>query len=75
MKIEGEPSKRYRLSYWGQFLGSYDTAAEALERYERHEKLMQPATDSRKKGRYTVCDGREREITLADLRKAAAAEK
>jgi hypothetical protein len=30
MKIEGEVSKRYRLSYGGDLIGSYDTAREAL---------------------------------------------
>lgn len=75
MKIPGEPLKRYRLSYWGQFLDSYDTAKEALVRYESHEKLIRPATDPMKKGRYSIHDGREKEITLADLRRAAAAEK
>ena len=75
MKIEGEPSKRYRLSYWGQLLGSYDSAKEALERYDSHEKLIRPVTDPKKMGRYSIYDGRDKEITLADLRKAAAAEK
>ena len=26
MEIEGDPTKRYRLSYRGEFLGSYDVA-------------------------------------------------
>jgi hypothetical protein len=31
MKIEGQPSRRFKLSYGGQFIGSYDTVAELLK--------------------------------------------
>ena len=37
MTIEGEPTRRYRLNYHGSFLGSYNTAREALEKYETHD--------------------------------------
>jgi hypothetical protein len=72
MEIEGEPVKRYRLSYWGVFIGSYDTAKEALAEYESHNKFIRPVTDSNNKGRYTFRDGRDKEISLANLKRAAA---
>ena len=75
MKIEGEPSKRYRLGYGGNVIDSYDTAKEALAAYENYEKLIRPVTDPKKKYRYSIHDGRVKEITLADLRKVAAVEK
>lgn len=74
MEIEGEPVKRYRLSYWGDFIGSYDTAKEALEEHNRHNKFLRPISDPNNKGRYLFRDGRDKEITLAGLRRAAAAE-
>jgi hypothetical protein len=74
MQIEGEMSKRYRLSYGGDVIGSYDTAKEAVAAYENYEKLIRPVTDPKKKYRCSIHDGRTKEITLADLRKAAAAE-
>jgi hypothetical protein len=74
MEIEGEPLKKYRLSYWGVFTGSYDTAKEALAEYDSHNKFIRPVTDPNNKGRYTIRDGRDKEITLADLKRAAAAE-
>ena len=43
VKIEGEPRKRYRLNYWGHFLGSYDTATEAVKRYDEHNALIRPS--------------------------------
>jgi hypothetical protein len=75
MKIEGEVSKRYRVSYGGNPIGSYDTAKEALAEYENYEKTVRPVTDPKKKFRYSIHDGRVKEITLDDLRRAAAAEK
>jgi hypothetical protein len=74
MEIEGEPLKKYRLSYWGVFIGSYDTAKEALAEYDSHNKFIRPVTDPNNKGRYTIRDGRDKEIALADLKRAAAAE-
>jgi hypothetical protein len=55
-----------RVGYWGEFLDSFDAAREALERYESHEKLIRPVTDPKKKGRYSIHDGRDKEITLAE---------
>lgn len=75
MKIHGNPTKRYRLNYWGQFLDLYDTAKEALAGYKNHETLIRPVTDPKKKGRYSIYDGRDKEITVADLARMAAAEK
>ena len=74
MKIEGEVSKRYGLAYGGATIGSWDTAKEALAEYETYERAVRPVTDRDKKYRYSSRDGRK-EITLADLRHAAAREK
>jgi hypothetical protein len=73
MKIEGEPTKRYKLSYHGKFLGSYETAKEALKEWESYDKLVRPVVDRKKHGRYSIRDG-NKEITIADLRRAAAAD-
>jgi hypothetical protein len=80
MLVEGEPSKRYRISYWGGevFESHWDTAKEALDRYEKHRDLIKPQIDKdprakKHKPTYSFRDGRK-EITLADLRKAAKAE-
>ncbi len=74
MKIEGEKSKRYRLNYGGDLIDSYDTAKEALAGYENYEKLIRPVTDPKKKYRYSIHDGRDKEITIIHLRRAAAEE-
>ena len=73
MKIEGEPSKRYGVSYGGQIVGSYNTAKEALEAYRKYEDLIRPVTDRDKKYRYAFRDGRT-QITMEQLRCAATAE-
>jgi len=75
MKIEGEQPKRYRLSYGGDVIGSYDTAKEAVAAYGNYENLIPPVTDPKKKYRYGIHDGPTKEVTLGDLRKAAAVEK
>ena len=74
MRIEGEELKRYRLSYHGEFLGSFERAKEALKELDSHDKLIRPVVDPTKKGRYTIHDGRTKEITIADLRRVAKAE-
>jgi hypothetical protein len=80
MKIEGEPSKRYRISYWGAdvFESHWDTAKEALDRYEKHRDLIKPQIDKdprakKHRASYVIRDGKK-EITVVDLRKAAEAE-
>ncbi len=74
MTIEGETTKRYRLSYGGQSLGSYDTAKEAVKEYDIHNKVIRPTTDPKNKWRYAIFDGRTKEITIAELRREAKAE-
>ncbi len=74
LRVEGGPSKRYRLSYGGDSLGSYDTAKEALAEYESHRKVIRPVIDPQRKWRYAIFDGRTKEITIAELRRAAKAE-
>jgi hypothetical protein len=41
----------------------------------KHNKIIRPVTDRDKKGRYQFRDGRDKEITLADLRQIAVKEK
>jgi hypothetical protein len=72
MSAEDLPRKRYRLSYHGRFLGSYDTAAAALDWYESHETIRS-ILDHRNQGRYTIRDG-NRSLTIRELRKAAGRE-
>lgn len=74
MKVEGEAAKLYGVSYGGDALGSWDTAKEALESYLRYEQVVRPLTDRDKKYRYSARHGRK-EITIAELRKRAKAEK
>jgi hypothetical protein len=62
------------MSYWGQFLGSWDTAAELLKEYQQHRDIIRPVTDRDKKGWYKFRDGRDKEITLSQLRHAAKKE-
>jgi hypothetical protein len=45
MTIEGEPLRRYKLSYGGSSVGSCDTAGEVLMEYESHDKLIRPVVD------------------------------
>ena len=74
LRVEGEPVKRYRLSYGGQTIGSWDTAVEALREYETYERVIRPVTDRDKKYRYSIRDGRTKEMTIRELRAAASAE-
>jgi hypothetical protein len=74
MKIEGEASKRYGVSYGGQTLGSWDTAKDAWGSYLQYEKVVRPVTDRDKKYRYSVRDGRK-EITITELGQRTKREK
>ena len=69
MTVGGEPLKRYRLSYWGTPVGSYDTAKQALEAYREHEKIR-PIIDPKSQGRYSIRD-QKKAITLPDLKRVA----
>jgi hypothetical protein len=69
---EGEPTKRYRLSYDGKSLGSYDSATATLESYESYETIR-PIVDRKNQGRYKIRDGK-RVLTIRELREAAARE-
>jgi hypothetical protein len=60
--------RRYRLSYWGTFIGSYDTAKKALEAYRKYEEIR-PIIDRKGRGRFSIRD-QNKEITLADLKRA-----
>ena len=59
MLVEGAVLKRYRLSYWGQFLGSYDTAAETLAERKKHNELDSAVDRSREQGPVPIPGGRE----------------
>jgi len=73
IKIEGEPSKRYRLSYGGLFIGSFDTAKEAIESYDKHNEVIRPVIYPGINWRYDIRDGKK-EITIGDLRRVVEAE-
>jgi hypothetical protein len=72
LTADGEARKRYRLSFDGKFLGSYDTAAATLDAYESHETIR-PIIDRKNQGRYTIRDGK-RSLTIRELRKTAVRE-
>ena len=72
MMVEGEMLKRYTLRH-GTFFGSYETAKEALAAFEHYDKVVRPVVDRRQKDRYSIHDG-GKEITIADLRRAAKVE-
>jgi hypothetical protein len=52
-------------------LGRYATAKEAVAEYEKHNDVVRPLIDQKKKGRYYIEAGWLNEITIADLRKRA----
>ena len=56
LPIEGEALKRYRLGYWGIFIGSYDSAREAWESYKTQETTRR-FIDRKNQGRYIIQDG------------------
>jgi hypothetical protein len=78
LTVEGEPSKRYRIIYWGTIVGHWDKAKDALEHYYEHSTLIRPQIDKHPKAkkhkpRYKFLDG-QKEIALAALKGAAQAE-
>jgi hypothetical protein len=76
LTIEGEPSKRYRMVYWGEIVGSWDTAKDALEHYHRHNQNVRSIIKKnakRDRPFYRFFDDQQ-EIVLAALRRAAQAE-
>jgi hypothetical protein len=42
LTIEGEPSQRSRMVYWGEIVGGWDAAKDALEHYHRHCQDIRP---------------------------------
>jgi hypothetical protein len=75
VKVEGEAAKRYRIVYWGESVGDWDQAKDALEHYFEHNSLIRPQIDKTRKAkggqhRYRFFDGRE-QIDLAALKRAA----
>jgi hypothetical protein len=78
LTIEGEPLKRWRIVYWGEIVGHWDKAKDALERYHRHHQDVRPIINKSRKAKrdkpfYEFFDGRK-EIDLAALKRAAQAE-
>jgi hypothetical protein len=76
LTTEGGPSKRYRMVYWGEIVGGWDTARDALEHYHRHYQNIRPIINRKaKKIRpfYQFFDDQQ-EIVLAALRRAAEVE-
>jgi hypothetical protein len=45
-----------------------------VKHYDQHDELIRPVTDPKRKGRYTIRDGRDEEITIGNLRTAAKKE-
>jgi hypothetical protein len=77
LTVEGEPSKRWRIVYWGAGVGHWDKAKDALDHYHQHNTLIRPQIDKNPKAkkhkpRYEFFDGRK-EIDLAALKRAAQA--
>jgi hypothetical protein len=78
LTIPGERSKRYRIVYWGEIVGDWDKAKDALEYYDRHYREIRPIINKNPKAKrdkpfYQVFDGRK-EIGFAALKRAAQAE-
>jgi hypothetical protein len=75
LKVEGEPLKRYVIRYQGalEWVGTFDTAAEALVAYEDYEQTVRPMIDRENKWGYAIRDGKK-DISVADLRRAAKAQ-
>jgi hypothetical protein len=74
MTIEGEPLKRWLVSYGGELVGDWDTAREAWDGYRNYEDKIRPVSDPNKKYRYAfVADGKE--LDIVQFRAAIAAEK
>ena len=74
--MEDEPFKRYRMVYWGEIVGSWDTAKDSLEHYHRHYQDIRPIIKKnakRDRPFYRFFDDQQ-EIVLAALRRAAEAE-
>ena len=71
--IPGERPKRYRLSYGGQSMGSFDTATEALRVYDSHNKEIRPVIDRGNKFHYSIMD-EQKEIAISVLRSRAVSE-
>lgn len=69
-RIVGDRMKRYRLSYGGEFLGSYETAKEALHEFQEHNRLIRPIIDKKRQWHYRISDG-PKEITMLQLQAAA----
>jgi hypothetical protein len=70
MQIEGEPTKRYIVTYsGGTFWQDCNTAKEALEGYLEYEKVVRPVIDPQKKYRYFIRD-RKKEITIGNFEKS-----
>lgn len=78
LTVEGEPSKRYRIVYWGEPVGDWDNAKDALDHYLQHNKEVRPIIDKNTKAKkhkphYQFFDSRK-EINLAALKTAGQAE-
>jgi hypothetical protein len=68
LNAEGEFSKRYRIVYWGDSVGDWDKAKDALEYYHRHYRDIRPVINQNPKAKkhkphYECFDG-PRKLTL-----------
>lgn len=76
--VEGDLLKRYRIVYWGEGVGDWDSAKNALKHYHSHYREVRPIINKNPKAKkdrpfYQFFDGRN-EINLDALKKAAKAE-
>jgi len=74
MVVEDEPVRRYQIGY-DAFHESYDTATEAVAAYEKYDRVVRPVIEgSKPRSEYSIRD-RDRQMTIRELRQAAAKEK
>jgi hypothetical protein len=72
LTVEGEFSKRYRIVYWGEPVGDWDKAKDALENYHQHYREVRPIINQNRKAKkdkphYQFFEGRK----VIDLCRAA----
>ena len=73
LSTEGEPLKRYRLSYGWNVLGPYATAKEAQESLTKDYQAARSMLARKTKWRYKIRDV-GKEISLAELNRRAKEE-
>jgi hypothetical protein len=57
LEAEGEPPKRYTVTYGGDRVANGDTAREAWDGYRRYEDNIRSVTEKAKRSKYEFFDG------------------